>query len=1124
MFLKDFCKTAAKVENIFEFCSIFPESASVAMLKIVTAMKRIAAFLIVGLVIGLHFGDVFSQNTECQSIAIDDNHFFFEDFSDYDLVARLPFQNGVGSLPTCWKKLLSGTGSLYSPKIVKGRATGTNNDIALYSSCLQMRVYGSQQVIYAVLPQIATALNTLEVSFSMAAAVCDSSCILSLGYLTNDSVFETADFVAVRSFRNNYLLTDSFVRHEVSLEGMDFPENARLAFRIEDQYSIYRDTRKAIFIDDILIRPIPPCQKPSDIEIVAITDTSVTLRWQPSVADVPCRVEYGPAGFPQGTGTTLVTSSNSITLHSLMESTEYEVYIQTLCGETDTSEAAHFRFLTDCLPIVVDEDHPYFEDFADSTFACWRQRDGCLNGWQADTGRLFSTVHGNGRTRRLQSPMLDMSSLYTARCVFSYRHSARNMGTKLDLYYRTSVIGPWTLLKTCTELDATDTVILPYLSDNYQISFVADKQKNEVSIFSVLIEGSDECVAPPRPRLLRAEDTAAHITWDTYYQGAAVELEYGSAGFAVGTGSRLSVADTVNSRWLSGLQPDAAYEVYVRQECAGGGWSEWSLPLSFRTYCAVITLSDSVIFTENFEGMLHGSFPDCWLRFSEGTDESCFPQVYQGAYTPDDGGTALLLTASAANADLWTVGSQSGIVLPCFSNPLSELEVSFTTAMTSTRRVHLEIGYLDENEDFVKIEEIPTNHYYSQDRSVLHRIRFCDSDIPETLQGRVAFRWLSDSGRTYACLDDIRVRKVLACDFPLDVRVKEVDEQSYMVTWQPQDSTQNLWEVECSGVFHPTSTNYCSLRALAAGEDYFVRVRAICGDSHSYWTDTLFFHTACKCYPVMPNVPYFDDFSDYESSYNVYDMADQPDCWSFFYYGYYQGFAPHIYNGSYALNDPALLLSVGVQGHAIGRELYALFPPYCNNLGELKVDFDLYNSRDTLLSGMELGYLTDRYDFATFRRIDTVLPHFYSIALGAHRRYVLRDYGPFPNLAVLAFKLNAYDQTTHFYSVDNVRVSLVTDSVGIAEHGSGSGTFSLYPNPADGIVTVQLSPETCTLIPEIQVFDVYGRMLQVIGMSDTRGVSLQTAEIDMSAYPPGIYFVKLVDGGDIIGVRKVVRR
>ena len=74
---KSQCEHFYTVENIFEFCSIFPESASVAMLKIVTAMKRIAAFLIVGLVIGLHFGDVFSQNTECQSIAIDDNHFFF---------------------------------------------------------------------------------------------------------------------------------------------------------------------------------------------------------------------------------------------------------------------------------------------------------------------------------------------------------------------------------------------------------------------------------------------------------------------------------------------------------------------------------------------------------------------------------------------------------------------------------------------------------------------------------------------------------------------------------------------------------------------------------------------------------------------------------------------------------------------------------------------------------------------------------------------------------------------------------------------------------------------------------------------------------------------------------------
>ena len=84
---------------------------------------------------------------------------------------------------------------------------------------------------------------------------------------------------------------------------------------------------------------------------------------------------------------------------------------------------------------------------------------------------------------------------------------------------------------------------------------------------------------------------------------------------------------------------------------------------------------------------------------------------------------------------------------------------------------------------------------------------------------------------------------------------------------------------------------------------------------------------------------------------------------------------------------------------------------------------------------------------------------------------------------------------------------------------------------------------------EIQVFDVYGRMLQVVGISDAcisdacisdacisdarisdarisdaRGASLLTAEIDLSRYATGIYLVKLVNGGKVVAVRKVVKQ
>ena len=56
---------------------------------------------------------------------------------------------------------------------------------------------------------------------------------------------------------------------------------------------------------------------------------------------------------------------------------------------------------------------------------------------------------------------------------------------------------------------------------------------------------------------------------------------------------------------------------------------------------------------------------------------------------------------------------------------------------------------------------------------------------------------------------------------------------------------------------------------------------------------------------------------------------------------------------------------------------------------------------------------------------------------------------------------------------------------------------------------------------EIQVYDVYGRLLQTV---ETRhGTSLQTTQIDLSSNTPGVYLIRLVGDGRVIGVRKVVK-
>ncbi|MBR3467300.1 MAG: T9SS type A sorting domain-containing protein, partial [Bacteroidales bacterium] len=84
------------------------------------------------------------------------------------------------------------------------------------------------------------------------------------------------------------------------------------------------------------------------------------------------------------------------------------------------------------------------------------------------------------------------------------------------------------------------------------------------------------------------------------------------------------------------------------------------------------------------------------------------------------------------------------------------------------------------------------------------------------------------------------------------------------------------------------------------------------------------------------------------------------------------------------------------------------------------------------------------------------------------------------------------------------------------------GLLTLYPNPTTGMVNVQCTMNNVQLgAGEIQVLDVYGRLLQ--NVETCHGASLQAVQIDLSRYATGIYLVRLVNGGKVMAVRKVVR-
>lgn len=96
----------------------------------------------------------------------------------------------------------------------------------------------------------------------------------------------------------------------------------------------------------------PSCIDPQMVEATALTYDSIELDWDPVDNSYNSwNIEYGPAGFTQGNGTTITATSFPTTIQGLTQLTEYDFYVQSDCGGAGTSNfvgPASETTLADC--------------------------------------------------------------------------------------------------------------------------------------------------------------------------------------------------------------------------------------------------------------------------------------------------------------------------------------------------------------------------------------------------------------------------------------------------------------------------------------------------------------------------------------------------------------------------------------------------------------------------------------------------------------------------------------------------------------------------------------------------------------------------------------------------------
>ena len=89
-------------------------------------------------------------------------------------------------------------------------------------------------------------------------------------------------------------------------------------------------------VDDFFVIQAPTCPAPSNAGVAATDDQSATIYWTTGGA-ADWNVQYGPAGFTPGTGTTVNVTNDTTTLTGLTSATAYEYYVRDSCGVGDVS-------------------------------------------------------------------------------------------------------------------------------------------------------------------------------------------------------------------------------------------------------------------------------------------------------------------------------------------------------------------------------------------------------------------------------------------------------------------------------------------------------------------------------------------------------------------------------------------------------------------------------------------------------------------------------------------------------------------------------------------------------------------------------------------------------------------
>lgn len=231
------------------------------------------------------------------------------------------------------------------------------------------------------LPIVNEAINGLQITFSYKVSTGN----VSIGYLTDAD--DASTFVPLQQYNASSSYTT------ITKELDEAPASAaRIAIKYQNWYRCY--------IDDIEVKALPTCLKPTNLMASNITTNTANLSWTANSGESVWTIFYKKTTDENYTEVSNVTD-NPHTLPGLSEATDYQFYVVAKCSSTDISDPSSVKTFSTACEAISTFPVTYTFETADGfpsnasapttnqLGACWRNEATVQNG--SNSARVWGT-------------------------------------------------------------------------------------------------------------------------------------------------------------------------------------------------------------------------------------------------------------------------------------------------------------------------------------------------------------------------------------------------------------------------------------------------------------------------------------------------------------------------------------------------------------------------------------------------------------------------------------------------------------------------------------------------------------------------------------------------------------